>query len=183
MTIATFARIAHYGDKEPDPRTATCDKHAVASPYSDTARGDGTALANLDWECVVCGIENADLIGTPVIVQGYGASVYVYGGVDEDRSPNIISTRYDMRGGANVVKCTVECVAPADTVIDVKDPRITVEKLAKKRDYQDNGVWLPHMDHPALAHLSISARKTKRDATEYAAQRLAIADYHARRNA
>jgi hypothetical protein len=41
---ATRARLQHYGDGTPDPRTATCPQHRYAAPYSDTARGDDTSV-------------------------------------------------------------------------------------------------------------------------------------------
>lgn len=178
--IATYARIQHYGDGSPDPRTATCRQHECAAPYSDTAKGEGANVPESNgWPCVVCPLPEADLIGTEVMVTQSGHTS-IYGGPDErERGGGWISTAYSMRYGGSVVTCDVECVAPADTPVNEKDPRITIEKLPKKRDYQDAGVWLPHIDHPALSTLSPTAKKTKRDALTYAARRLAIADYHA----
>lgn len=180
--IATYARIQHYGDGSPDPRTATCAQHRVGAPYSDTAKGDGIDVPESNgWPCVVCPLPDADLIGTLVIVTSGIGDTSIYGGAGDDRPGGWISTKFDMRFGGSIVTCDVECVAPADTPINVKDPRITIEKLPRKRDYQDAGPWLPHVDHPALATMRPTAKKTKRDATEYAARRLPIADFHAAR--
>jgi hypothetical protein len=180
MTVATYARIAFYGDKLPDPRTATCAQHMIASPASDTAAGDGTDIdPALGWECVVCPIPNADLIGTEVIVAGHQGSTYLYGG---DHPHYSVSIAYSLRGGGNVVRASVDNVAPADTPQNPKDPRITIEKLAHKRDYNDSGVWLPHIDHPNITS-NLRARKTKKEAVAYAANRLAIEDYHVKRTA
>lgn len=176
---ATFARIQHYGDMKADPRTATCDQHKVASPYSDTAKGDGVALTCTHWKCVVCPLPDADLIGTDVIVTTY-SGVYRYGGVDGGRFPGGVSLKVGIgSGGPAVVSCDVDLVAPADVRINEKNPRISIEKLPKKRDYQDGGVWLPHVDHPGVDDSRWTAKKSKRDAVAYAARRLAIAEYHA----
>lgn len=183
QNIATYARIQHNVEGQPlDPRTATCDQHRIAAPYSDTAKGDdSTVLYTNEWPCVVCPLPYADLIGTEVINTSH-SGVYLYGGDGEkDRPGGWTTLKLNMRTRQTVLESNVESVAPADTPINEKDPRITIEKLPKKRDYQDAGVWLPHVDHPALADMRPTAKKTKRDALAYAARRLAIAEYHAAR--
>lgn len=171
---ATRARIQHYGDGSPDKRTATCAQHQYSAPYSDTAKGDSTDVSeDLGWPCVVCPTPNADLIGTEVILTS-SEGTYLYGGPGEHADSIRIS--FSLRGLPNVVTCDVSCVAPADTVIDVKDPRVTVEKLPKKRGYYDMGLWLPGITY--LPDWTPSAKKTKREAVEYAARRVAIGDFH-----
>jgi len=194
VRTATYARIQYHIDPtlppgqrsvpgEPDPRTATCEQHKVASPYSDTAKGDGVAVPKSNgWPCVVCPHPDADLIGTEVISSG-NEGIHVYGGEDPDR-PGWQTVSYSLgSGGPRVLKCAVESVAPAGTPIEEKDPRISVQKLAKKRDYQDSGVWLPRIDHPDFRYWQPRARKSKREAIAGAARRLAIAEYHQARNA
>lgn len=179
--IAVFARNQPYGDVKgiPDPRTATCIQHQYAAPMTDTGVGYNVDVpAANDWPCVVCAMPNADLIGTEVITTGQSGT-FMWGGPDEDRGAGWSSISFSLRGLPNVITCDFDMVAPADTVIDTKDPRITIEKLPKKRDYQDAGPWLPRVDHPALAGMRPTAKKTKREAVEYAARRLAIADFHA----
>lgn len=176
---ATFARIQHYKDGSPDPRTATCDQHRCAAPYSDTAKGDGIDLpvANLvgsdRWLCVVCPRPDADLIGTEVIVTSQSGT-YLWGGPADDSA--WIRVAFSARFSHSVVTCDVSCIAPADTPLNEKDPRITIEKLPKKRDYQDAGPWLPHIEY--LSAWSPTAKKTKRDALAYASRRVAIDDFH-----
>lgn len=178
--IASFARIQYYGDGSPDPRTATCEQHKVAAPYSDTAKGDGiTVPVSNGWACTVCPMPNADLIGTEVILTSTSGT-FVYAGIDPT-FPDSIRMGFGF-GRASTVQCDVSCVAPVDTPINEKDPRITIEKLARKRDYQDGGVWLPHIDYADARGWRPTAKKTKREALEYAARRLAIDDFHAARN-
>lgn len=178
---ATFARIQHYGDGTPDPRTATCEQHRVASPYSGTAKGDGVAIPESDgWPCVVCPLPHADLIGTNVITSTL-SGVYVYGGTNADIPDGSVSQRIDLRGGPTVVRCSVGMVAPADTPVNEKDPRIVIVKMPQKRYFHDRGVWLPQIDHPAFRDWTPFGERTKRDAVTGAARRLAIADYHTAR--
>lgn len=180
-TPATFARLQYQGDRTPDHRTATCEKHKPCSPTTDTAQGDGVQLTHTEWTCVVCPLPDADLLGSEVMISGYGASTYVYGGAHEHRSG--VSITYDTRGGPNIVNAAVTDVAPAGTPTDPKDPRITVVKLPGKRDYQDAGVWLPAIDFDGLRDRQWKAYKSKRDALAWAASKLAIAEYHQARAA
>jgi hypothetical protein len=170
---ATRARLQHYGDGTPDPRTATCPQHRYAAPYSDTARGDDTEVPGRDWPCVVCLMPDADLIGTEVILTS-SEGTFMYGGLGE--RGDAISIKFSLRGMPNIVTCDVSCVAPADTPVDLKDPRINVVKLAKKRGYYDAGFWLPGITY--LPDWSPRTTRTKTEATAYCARRVAIDDFH-----
>lgn len=177
---AVWARTAYYGDGSLDPRTATCAQHKPAAPYSDTAQGDGGPLPEgSEYPCVVCPLPDADLLGTVVILNGYPGDTYIWAGLDMDR-PDWISRSFSMMGEPPSVKCSVDQIAPADTPVDVRDPRITITKLERKRGYPDRGLWLPGVEG---IEANPVAMKTKRDALAWAAQRLAIADYHAARAA
>jgi hypothetical protein len=70
-------------------------------------------------------------------------------------------------------------VMPADRPVSTADSRVTIEKMPKKRDYQDSGPWLLHL--PGLDGRTRRGYKTKRDAVADGLLRLAIDDYWAER--
>lgn len=178
IRTATFARLQHYGDGTPDPRTATCSQHEVASPYSGTAKGDGITLPeDSDWPCVVCPLPYADLIGTEVITYTM-TGVYLYGGNEYGLRDGATSLRVSLRGRPTVVKCGGRYVAPADTLVDEKDTRITITKMPAKRTFHDSGLWLPSIDHPWFLGWEPRGERTRRAALATAARHLAIAEYH-----
>jgi hypothetical protein len=116
---------------------------------------------------------DADLIGTEVILTS-SEGTFMYGGLGE--RGDAISIKFSLRGMPNIVTCDVSCVAPADTPVDLKDPRINVVKLAKKRGYYDAGFWLPGITY--LPDWSPRTTRTKTEATAYCARRVAIDDFH-----
>lgn len=178
MTLATHARAVSYGEHagDLDTATATCAQHTVASPFTDAA---GTAVRPIPdtmqgAECVVCPLPGADLIGLPVLSWSKGSDrAYIWGGPPERDGWD--TTAYS--GGTPVITTSYDRVAPSDTPIPAKDPRVTVEKLPKKRDYQDAGPWLLRID--GVDGSKWTAWRTKKDALTDGLRRVAILDWHA----
>jgi len=76
------------------------------------------------------------------------------------------------------VKCDPGQVAPADTPIPAKDDRVTVVKRPMGTYPTWHGPWLLF-----LADVRLGYHRTKRDATAEGLRRVAIADWHAAREA
>jgi hypothetical protein len=177
VSLATFARIAFYGDGNLDPSTATCDRHQLAAPFSDVAKGDGAPIDGaFTVECTVCPLPDSDLIGA-VVLTYFDSKPVLYGG---DYADGWSSLKFGIgTGGLPVRSCGVTKVMPADRPVSTADSRVTIEKMPKKRDYQDSGPWLLHL--PGLDGRTRRGYKTKRDAVADGLLRLAIDDYWAER--
>jgi hypothetical protein len=179
MTTATHARLTDYGKGPLDPATATCDQHVVAAPEGEDARGYSQPIDTSDLECVVCPTPYADLIGTPVHSY-WSERTYSYGGGGDVRSGYTLHVAIASGRGA-VIFCDPVTVMPASMPIATKDPRVVVEKMTRRKTPYDNGIWLMHL--PDLDGTSRNGFKTKTEATATGLRRLAVDDYHARRQA
>ena len=101
---------------------------------------------------------------------------YRYGGEDEDRG-GMTSISFDMRfGGLPTIKCSAGGVAPIGqvTTLDKKDPRIVWANDKAGRPGTWTGTWRAQAECDEFPHW----HKTKTEALERAARRLAIADWH-----
>lgn len=111
-------------------------------------------------------------IGTEVMHRN---GVFAYGG--EPEHEGFERMKFDLRhGGLTVIETSPEAVAPVEVEakVNLKDPRITVVKHAKKPGYWASGPWAASIeDGPVLGW-----HKTKRDAVDDIARRLAIQDWH-----
>lgn len=117
-------------------------------------------------------------IGTTVISAQYEGT-FIYGG---DRDGPFTRITFNLRAGTRAIESSLEDVAPAaDTDPNLKDPRIkgmvtntkTSPIEGRKRPY-GAGYWLA-----ANEELDFSSwHKTKGDAVNECARRLAIADWH-----
>lgn len=112
-------------------------------------------------------------VGTTVIDKH---GTYRYGGPG-DGGP-FTRIKFDLRhGGMNTIETDPQYVAPAEVEanVNLKDPRITVVKHAKKPGYWASGPWAAAIE----AGEPLSWHKTKKSGVEEIARRLAIQDWHA----
>jgi len=101
---------------------------------------------------------------------------YRYGGGNEERA-SMFSISFDMRhGGLPTIKCGAGGVAPIGqvTTLDKKDPRIVWANDKAGRPGTWTGTWRAQAECDEFPHW----HKTKTEALERAARRLAIADWH-----
>ncbi len=179
MTAATHARHDHSGVF--DPATATCTAHLVGTTPTLTASSYPQPLpAGVAFDCVVCPLPYAVLVGQPAISWG-SERPYVYGGKPDHEGMGSIEIGVGRRM-ATVIRTDPARVAPADTPVPAKDPRVTVVKVAKERVpsyYRATkaGKWrltLPGVERDDYFD-------TKKEATAAGLRRLAILDYQATR--
>ena len=100
---------------------------------------------------------------------------FIYGGEPDNSAFEQI--RFDMRGGGkNTIRTGADMVAPVEVEakVNLKDPRITVVKHAKKPGYWASGPWASSIEDGEV----LGWHKTKRDAVDDIARRLAILDWH-----
>lgn len=182
-TIATHARRVSYGENAGavDPATATCARHVVASPTTREARTYCTPLdePGEPIPCVICPHPWSDLVGETVQVTSTDGT-YIYAGPGE-RPGGMRITVGIASGRPAAIECDYTDVAPADVEVPAKDARLTIEKLPRKRDYQDAGPWLYHLDLPGFDGHRKRAKRTKREAVATGLRYLAIHDWHARK--
>lgn len=110
-------------------------------------------------------------LGTEVMHRN---GVFIYGGPPEHEG--FEQMKFNLREGKTTIHTDPDRVAPVEVEdsVNLKDPRITVVKHDKKPGYWAAGPWAASIeDGPVLGW-----HKTKRDAVDDIARRLAIQDWH-----
>ena len=100
---------------------------------------------------------------------------FIYGGEPENSS--FERMKFDLRyGSMTTIETSPDRVAPVEVEakVNLKDSRITVVKHDKKPGYWAAGPWASSIEDGEV----LGWHKTKRDAVDDIARRLAILDWH-----